>query len=77
MFFLKIASVSALTALAVAAPSARHVLHEKRERPAADWVKGTRIEGSAILPIRIGLMQSNLPDGPEYLSKYLELSKFK
>ena len=69
MFFLKIASVSALTALAVAAPSpARHVLHEKRNRPATDWVKGSRIEGSAILPIRIGLTQSNLPNGPEVLS---------
>ncbi|RAO73388.1 uncharacterized protein BHQ10_009400 [Talaromyces amestolkiae] len=68
MFFLKIASVSALTALAVAAPSpARHVLHEKRHRPATDWVKGTRIESSAILPIRIGLTQSNLHDGPEVL----------
>ncbi|KAF4963087.1 hypothetical protein F66182_18143, partial [Fusarium sp. NRRL 66182] len=68
MFFLKIASVSALTALAVAAPSpARHVLHEKRDRPATDWVKGTRIEGSAILPIRIGLTQSNLHNGPEVL----------
>ncbi|OKL58204.1 hypothetical protein UA08_06451 [Talaromyces atroroseus] len=68
MFFLKIASVSALTALAVAAPSSsRHVLHEKRKQPATDWVKGTRIEGSAILPIRIGLTQSNLHQGPEYL----------
>lgn len=69
MFFLKIAGVSALTALAVAAPSpAKHVLHEKRERVSTDWVKGARIESSAILPIRIGLTQSNLPHGPEVLS---------
>lgn len=70
MFFLKVASVSALTVLAVAAPSpARHVLHEKRSNPASDWVKGARIESSAILPIRIGLAQSNLPKGPELLKE--------
>uniref|UniRef100_A0A093V056 Aorsin n=1 Tax=Talaromyces marneffei PM1 TaxID=1077442 RepID=A0A093V056_TALMA len=70
MFFLKIAGVSALTALAVAAPSpAKHVLHEKRERVSTDWVKGARIERSAILPIRIGLTQSNLPHGPEVLKE--------
>jgi tripeptidyl-peptidase I len=69
MFFLKIASVSALAALAVAAPSSsKHVLHEKRHKLSTDWVKGERIEGSAILPIRIGLTQSNLHQGPEYLS---------
>ncbi|KAH8703187.1 putative protease S8 tripeptidyl peptidase I [Talaromyces proteolyticus] len=68
MIFLQLAVVSALAALSVAAPSpARHILHEKRHRPSTDWVKTSRVESSAILPIRIGLMQTNLHNGPDYL----------
>lgn len=72
MIFTQLAAVSVLATLAVtAAPSpARHVLHEKRQRPSADWVKGARIESSAVLPIRIGLTQTDLHKGPDYLSTY-------
>ncbi|OQD73962.1 hypothetical protein PENDEC_c013G01858 [Penicillium decumbens] len=51
---------------AVPAPI-KHVLHEKRERHSYDWVKGARVESSAVLPVRIGLTQNNLEKGDEYL----------
>lgn len=72
MIFVQVAAVSVLAALSVAAApsSARHVLHEKRHRSSVDWVKGTRIESSAVLPVRIGLTQTDLHKGPDYLSTY-------
>lgn len=58
----------AIAAIANAAPSStKHVVHEKRNAPPSDWVKGDRIEGSAIVPMRIGLTQTNLDNGYEYL----------
>ncbi len=61
----------ALVALAVvtnAAPAPlKHAVHEERQAPSSDWVKGARIEGSAILPMRIGLTQNNLDKGGDLL----------
>lgn len=58
----------AIAAIANAAPSSvKHVVHEKRNAPPSDWVKGSRLEGSAIVPMRIGLTQTNLDNGYEYL----------
>ncbi|TVY80551.1 Aorsin [Lachnellula suecica] len=60
--------VVALAALSNAAPTtSKNVLHEERRTPSADWIKGSRIEGSAILPMRIGLTQSNLDKGHDFL----------
>jgi hypothetical protein len=42
-------------------------LHEKRASIPRTWVRGGRVERDAILPIRIGLMQSNLHNGEELL----------
>jgi tripeptidyl-peptidase-1 len=68
MFTLKFAIVAAIAALSSAAPaSIKHALHEKRQTPASDWVKVARIESSAILPMRIGLTQSNLDKGHDLL----------
>jgi tripeptidyl-peptidase-1 len=62
--------VLAIAAIANAAPSAnKHVLHEKRSMPPSDWVKGARIEGSAIVPMRIGLTQTNLENGADLLEE--------
>jgi len=58
-------AIAAITG-AVPAPI-KHVLHEKRERHSYDWVKGARVESSAVLPVRIGLTQNNLEKGDEYL----------
>lgn len=58
----------AIAVLSDAAPAPiKHVLHEKRERHALDWVKADRVEADAVLPIRIGLTQNNLDKGYEYL----------
>ncbi|RDW60726.1 hypothetical protein BP6252_12109 [Coleophoma cylindrospora] len=69
MFILRSAVVAAAVAtFANAAPSAfRHVVHEKREVESKDWVKGARIESDAIIPMRIGLTQTNLDKGYDYL----------
>lgn len=68
MFALKIAMVAALAVLSNAAPALlKHVMHEKRQAPASDWVKVARIESTAILPMRIGLTQSNLDKGHDFL----------
>jgi len=57
-----------IAVLSEAAPAPiKHVLHEKRERHALDWVKGDRVEADAVLPVRIGLTQNNLDKGYEYL----------
>jgi hypothetical protein len=51
---------------AVPAPI-KHVLHEKRDKHAYDWIKGARVESDAVLPVRIGLTQNNLEKGDELL----------
>lgn len=68
MFGFQLAIVAAIAALSNAAPtSVKHALHEKRQTPSLDWVKGARIESSAILPMRVGLTQSNLENGHDLL----------
>jgi hypothetical protein len=64
MLAIQLFFVAAITA----APTIiNHVLHEERQTPSSDWIKGVRIEGDAILPMRIGLTQSNLEKGHELL----------
>ena len=66
LFQLVVAVALAVVSSAAPAPST-HALHEKRDAPASDWVKGARIEGDAILPMRIGLTQTNLEKGYDFL----------
>lgn len=62
------AVIAALAALSSAAPaSIKHVLHEERRSPLSDYVRGARIKGSAVLPMRIGLTQTNLDHGYDHL----------
>lgn len=66
--FVKLSTVLRLAALCTAAPSPiKHVLHEERAVESKDWVRGPRLEKSAIVPMRIGLAQSNLELGYDYL----------
>lgn len=52
----------------VAAPApVFHVLHERREDPARQWVKKDRLDGQTLLPVRIGLVQSNIEKGHSML----------
>ena len=68
MFVSRLCVTLAIAALSAAIPTpVKHVLHEKRELPARDWVKGDRIANDAVLPIRIGLAQNNLEKGEQYL----------
>lgn len=47
---------------------ATHVVHERQmEHWARSWVKKRKVADSALLPMRIGLKQSNLDHGRELL----------
>ena len=50
---------------AVAAPTSDFILHEKRSN--AKMSERNRVDGDAILPIRIALAQSNLENGYGYV----------
>lgn len=69
----KISGLVALVALtlqvsAIVVP--RHLeVHEKRESLHPRWTKRDRVESHKLLPMRIGLKQSNLDDGYEHLMK--------
>ncbi|KAH8812458.1 Pro-kumamolisin, activation domain-containing protein [Xylogone sp. PMI_703] len=80
MLFLQLTAVATLAALSAAAPTTatKHVLHEERVNPHRDWIKSSRIEGSAIIPMRIGLTQNNLEKGYDYLMEvsHPESSKY-
>lgn len=66
--FVKLSVVAALAAIVNAAPApVKHVLHEERAVVSRDWVKGARIEKQAVIPMRIGLVQTNLEKGYDYL----------
>jgi len=61
--------VALLAATAAAVPTpATHVLHERRAE-SASWVKVNRVHEDVKLPVRIGLTQSNLDKGHEYLMR--------
>ena len=70
MLVLQVTLLAAIAALANAAPAltqVRHVLHEERKTTPSDGVKGARIEADAVLPMRIGLTQTNLDRGEDFL----------
>ena len=51
------------------APASNHVLHERRAFPPRAWEKRDRVDPSQLLPVRIGLTQSNLDKGPGLLDE--------
>lgn len=51
---------------AIALP-AHHEVHERRESTHPRWAKRDRVEPHKLLPMRIGLTQSNLDNGYEQL----------
>lgn len=55
-------SLVALAGIVFAVPSRRlsHVLHEKRAMEPVDWTKSRRVDPDWVLPMRFGLVQSNL-----------------
>jgi len=78
MLIAQFALIAAIASLSEAAPASfKHVLHEERETASSDWIKGARIENDAVLPMRIGLTQTNLEKGYDYLSKFLSSVSFR
>lgn len=61
---------SAIALTATAAPtSTSHAVHEKRQSEPLNWRKYSRVDPSIVLPVRIGLTQSNLENGPALLDE--------
>lgn len=61
-------TIAAFAALLEASPLAgNHVVHEKRDVPHKRWVKRDALPSSAVLPMRIGLVQRNLEHGHDRL----------
>ncbi|KAF2163435.1 hypothetical protein M409DRAFT_37264 [Zasmidium cellare ATCC 36951] len=54
------------TASAIVVPRS-HVVHEERSQTAGRWVKRDRVTTDATLSVRIGLAQSNLEQGHDFL----------
>lgn len=60
--------LGALAAGVLAAPaSTNYVVHERREVMPRSWSEGIRLHGKTVLPMRIGLTQSNLDRGDDLL----------
>ena len=59
--------LGALVANVIAAPSAPHVQHEKRDFLPPGWERHEKIASHEVLPMRIALSQSNLDKADEYL----------
>ena len=61
---------SAIALTATAAPtSPSYAVHEKRESEPLNWQKYSRVDPSVVLPVRIGLTQSNLEHGSALLDE--------
>lgn len=70
----KMVALQYLLAIVVALPFGKtaptistHVLHEQRRSQDRRWKRSGRLDSSAVLPMRIGLTQSNLEEGPGLL----------
>ncbi|KAK8041507.1 subtilisin-like protein [Apiospora phragmitis] len=73
MQFLLIEGLLVLAALTAASPTSRratdHVTHEKRHQLPVVWAKREKVDGRAVLPLRIGLKQRNLDRADELLDQ--------
>jgi len=52
---------------AIPTPESKYSLHEKRIVHSKIWARGSRINGDDIVPVRIGLTQTNLDDSYAHL----------
>lgn len=67
----------ALAASAMGVPTAhKYQLHERRDFIPKSWVEGKELDGNVLLPVRIGLTQSNLDYGHELLMDLYELAQW-
>ena len=61
------ALASFLTLCKAVPPPSTYAVHEKRTSVPRLWARGNRVENDAILPIRIGMTQSNLENAEDHL----------
>jgi tripeptidyl-peptidase-1 len=75
MHFTQLGFLSALALQVVALPAPEsHVVHERREVQSQAWVKRDIIDPALVVPVRIGMTQSNLENGHDLLMEvYVEL----
>ncbi|KAI9687482.1 MAG: hypothetical protein M1822_002092 [Bathelium mastoideum] len=66
---MKLPLLAVLTAVVAEAAvlNVPHVLHEQRSTPSRHWVKREALKQNAVLPMRIGMTQSNLEQGDQLL----------
>jgi tripeptidyl-peptidase-1 len=62
-----VAALFELIIPAIALPPSPYVTHEKRDLTYSSWAKRDRLSAQDILPLRIGLAQSNLDTGHDLL----------
>lgn len=68
MRFNSICALAVLVGSVVTSPVPdTHVLHEKRDVGAEKWLKRRRLDADHRLPMRVGLKQSNLEKGHDWL----------
>jgi len=61
-------AVAALMAVTNALPAPNtHDVHEIRREGSSGYVKRVRLEGNAVIPVRIGLKQTGLDNAYEHL----------
>lgn len=62
-----LAAYAALSSAAPSSPPQHFAVHEKRDYLPPRWVKRDKVPSNVVLPLRIGLVQSNLEKGMDYL----------
>lgn len=62
-----LAAVFSLVASSIAVPSSPHVQHEKRSTLPPGWTRTHKLPSDEVLPMRIGLTQSNMDKAHEFL----------
>lgn len=68
MRFSTLTILSGLAASVFAAPTNTHVVHEKREHQLDQWSRrNVHFNRDAVIPLSIGLTQSNLDQGYDFL----------
>lgn len=67
MFLSFLLALIALIGLSTPSPASWAAPHEQRRTTSLDWVKRARVDGNTLMPMRIGLVQTNLEKGHDYL----------
>jgi len=70
IMYLSLIAVCGLLTSTIAAPTApskQHVVHERRATLPTHWNRNAKLHGDSVIPMRIGLTQSNLEKADEFL----------